>query len=586
MFINGSLFAIFFLNICNLKNIRMINSLKHSFYSFLIITTFPFVSFSQGNSVKETPDNWHQLDKAATGYNGISLDKAYQFVKGKKSKTVLVAVIDSGVDTTHEDLKTILWHNPKEIPGNGIDDDHNGYIDDVYGWNFIGGKDGRNVNQDSYEGARVYHNLKAKYGSIVPDPSSVKTPEERSEIEMYRKAKQKVEGSGLSEVDLLLLKRIYTSVHKSDSTLQLALAKKIFTGNDVEAFNPLTPEAQKAKSVYVGFLQSNKAMDQTNSEFMEGFEQYLTAEDRKIEAKTKAPKDYRGEIVKDDETNINDKYYGNNDVMANTPMHGTHCVGIIGEARNNGKGGDGIADNVKIMMIRAVPDGDEHDKDIALAIRYAVDNGAQIISMSFGKDFSPQKKWVDDAVKYAENKGVLLVHAAGNDAKNIDTADNFPNPVFADGKGRANTFVTIGASGDATNGGLTANFSNYGKKEVDLFSPGVKIYSSLPGSVYGKLSGTSMAAPVVAGVAAFLLEYYPELSARQLKYVIEKSAVQPTEKVKLPGTDQDVNLSDISKTGGFVNAYEAVKLAATIKGERNLKQPVLIAPKIIKHKKG
>ncbi len=563
----------------------MVNYFKHTFFSYLIITTIPFISFAQGTSIKETPDNWHQLDKTETGYNGISLNKAYQFVKGRKSKTVLVAVIDSGVDTTHADLKTILWHNPKEIPGNGIDDDHNGYVDDIYGWNFIGGKDGRNVKEDSYEGARVYHKLKAKYGSLVPDPSSVKTPEERAEIELYRKAKEKIEGDGASEVDLVLLKRIYTSLRKSDSILQIAMQKKVFTGNEVEAFNPLTSEAQKAKSVYVGFLQANKSMDETNAEFMEGFDGYITSQDRKIEAKTKAPKNYRAEIVKDDESNINDKYYGNNDVMAGTPMHGTHCVGIIGEARNNGKGGDGIADNVKIMMIRAVPDGDEHDKDIALAIRYAVDNGAQIISMSFGKDFSPEKKWVDDAVKYAESKGVLLVHAAGNDAKNIDTADNFPNPVYEDGKGRSNTFVTIGASGDATNGGLTASFSNYGKKEVDLFSPGVKIYSTLPGSGYGKLSGTSMAAPVVAGVAAFLLEYYPDLSAKQLKFVIEKSAMPAIEKVKLPGSDELVNLSDISKTGGFVNAYEAVKLASTLKGERNNKAPVIIKPKIVIKKK-
>jgi len=262
-------------------------------------------------------------------------------------------------------------------------------------------------------------------------------------------------------------------------------------------------------------------------------------------------------------------------------------VGIIGAARNNGKGSDGIADNVKIMMVRAVPDGDEHDKDIALAIRYAVDNGAQIISMSFGKDFSPQKKWVDDAVKYAENKGVLLVHAAGNDAKNIDTADNYPNPVFVDGSGRSNTFVTVGASGDPTNGGITANFSNYGKKEVDLFSPGVNIYSTLPTKDnYGKLSGTSMACPVVAGVAAFLLEYYPTLSAKQLKYVIEKSSMQVNEKVKLPGSELKVNLSDISKTGGLVNAYEAAKLASTLKGERNIKEPIIIKSKIKTKTKG
>ncbi len=558
----------------------MIRSIKLPVLIF-IFSAFSFASFAQGTSKKEEINNWYQLDKAETGYYGISLNKAYQFVKGKKSKTVLVAVIDSGVDTTHEDLKKVLWHNPKEIPGNGIDDDHNGYVDDVYGWNFIGGKDGRNVKEDSYEGARVYHKLKAKYGSLIPDSSSVKTPEEKAEIEMYRKAKQKIEGDA-NPAELLFMKRILPNLKKGDSIIAKELNKVEFNCTDLENYFPVDINARNAKAIYLGTCKANNNNDITNKQIFDDLEGQI----RKGEAVEKAPEDYRGEIVKDDESNINDKYYGNNDVMAGTPMHGTHCVGIIGAAKNNGKGSGGIADNVKIMMVRAVPDGDEHDKDIALAIRYAADNGAQIISMSFGKDFSPQKKWVDEAVKYAESKGVLLVHAAGNDAKNIDTADNFPNPVFADGKGRANTFVTVGASGDATNGGLTASFSNYGKKEVDLFSPGVKIYSTLPGSNYGNLSGTSMACPVVAGVAAFLLEYYPDLSAKQLKYIIEKSAVPISEKVKLPGTDEKVNLSDISKSGGIVNAYEAVKLAATIKGERNNKQPAIIKPKIVKKKKG
>ena len=557
-------------------------SIRRTFVLSLLIIGFPSLIFAQGTTVKETPDNWHQLDKKETGYSGISLNKAYELLKGKKSKTVIVAVIDSGVDTTHEDLKPVLWHNPKEIPDNGIDDDKNGYVDDVYGWNFIGGKDGRNVKEDSYEGARVYHKLKAKYGSLVPDESSVNTAEQKAEIETYRKAKAKIEGDGTAGVDLFLFKRIFDNMHNSDSILQIAMNKKVFTGKELDAFIPTTPEAVKAKNGYLSFIKSNNSLDQTNKEFMEGFEEYLKGEERKTEAKTTAPRDYRGEIVKDDEKNINDKYYGNKDVMAGTPTHGTHVSGIIGAARNNNKGGDGIADNVKIMMIRAVPDGDEHDKDIALAIRYAVDNGAQIISMSFGKDFSPEKKWVDDAVRYAESKGVLLVHAAGNDAKNIDTADNFPNPVYVDGKGRPNNFITVGASGDETNGGLTANFSNFGKKEVDLFSPGVKIYSTLPGSTYGKLSGTSMAAPVVAGIAALVLEYYTTLSAKQLKYILEKSATPLSEKVKLPGTDEKVYLADLSKTGGIVNAYEAVKLAATLKGERNTQVPVIIKTKIVK----
>jgi len=233
----------------------------------------------------------------------------------------------------------------------------------------------------------------------------------------------------------------------------------------------------------------------------------------------------------------------------------------------------GVADNVRIMMVRAVPDGDEHDKDIANAIRYAVDNGAKVISMSFGKSFSPQKSWVDDAVKYAASKDVLLVHAAGNDAKNIDSTENYPNPVYLDKSGVAGNFITVGASGDSTNGGFTASFSNYGKNSVDVFAPGVNIYSTLPGGdKYGNYSGTSMATPVVAGVAALIREYYPSLTAEQVKYAIDNSVSPQTEKVKLPGTDEMVNLSDISKTGGELNAYNALKLDSTLKAEKSKKE--------------
>jgi subtilisin family serine protease len=231
---------------------------------------------------------------------------------------------------------------------------------------------------------------------------------------------------------------------------------------------------------------------------------------------------------------------------------------------------NGIADNVRIMMLRAVPDGDEHDKDIANAIRYAVDNGAKVVNMSFGKSISPQKQWVDDAVRYAESKGVLLVHAAGNDAKDIDINDNFPSPVFKnDSTARAGNWITVGASGDPAAGGLIGSFSNYGKKEVDVFAPGVKIYSTLPGgNQYGNLQGTSMASPVVAGVAALLMSYYPDLTVQQVKNIIEKSATPPNIKVDKPGTGEEVSMAELSRTGGIVNVYEAVKLANAVSNEK------------------
>lgn len=529
------------------------------------------------NVNKELPKGWHLTDRTKDGFYGISLDQAYEFVKNRPSKTVIVAVIDSGIDTLHEDLKPILWRNPKEIPGNGIDDDKNGYIDDVYGWNFIGNKDGRNVKQDSYEGARVYHKFKAKFNAADFDPANLKG-EEKDQYEMWVKAREKVEGDagGGGGADLIFLKRALESSQKNDSVLQIVMDTTNYTGKDLEKLAPSTSEGQKAKAGMLYILKAFNMMETANTEFLEGFADFVRGEERKKEAAEKAPEDYRGAIVGDNYYDINDRFYGNNDVMANTPFHGTHVAGIIAAKRNNGIGMDGVADNVRIMAIRAVPDGDEHDKDIALAIRYAVDNGAKVINMSFGKGFSPEKNWVDDAVKYAESKGVLLVHAAGNDASNIDSVDNFPNPVLKRLNSRATNWITVGASSDplAEPGfkSLTASFSNYGKSEVDVFAPGTKIYSTIPGgNTYGNAQGTSMASPVVAGVAAFLMSYYPTLTPQQIKQAIEKSSVSPDRPVKIPGSDEDVELAEISKSGGLLNAFEAAKAAAAIEAEQKAK---------------
>jgi cell wall-associated protease len=546
--------------------------------------------FAQGNSFKSVPKGWHLLDKDKDGYSGISLDKAYEFVRAKKikSKTVLVAVIDSGVDTLHEDLKGILWTNPGEIPGNGIDDDKNGYVDDIYGWNFIGGKDGRNVKQDSYEGARVYYKYKQLYSGKTVDTTAM-NQEEKDQYKMWSKARANIEGGEDGEqVDIVFLKRALETTLKADSSLQAILGKKSYTGTELQQYIPKTAEESKARSSFLYLYKATSSgMETTNTELADGFKEYVTGQERKKEAAEKEPPSYRADIVKDNEDDINDKYYGNMDVMASTPFHGTFVSGIIGANRSNNMGVNGIADNVRIMMIRAVPDGDEHDKDIALAIRYAVDNGASIVNMSFGKSFSPGKKWVDEAVKYAENKGVLLVQAAGNSAENVDVADNFPNPRLRADKTTASNYITVGASGDPANpqeGGLVASFSNYGKSNVDVFAPGVKIYSTMPGgNTYGNSQGTSFSSPIVVGTAAFLLSYFPTLTAQQIKYCIEKSARPVTVKVKKPGTDELVDMNSLSKTGGLLNAYDAAKLASTLNAK-----PVKKLPKssLKKDKKG
>jgi len=554
-------------------------SMKLWFIGIILITNLAV--YSQGTSAKtELPKSWHLMDKEKDGFYGISLEKAYEFVREKnlKSKTVLVAVIDSGVDTLHEDLKDILWTNPKEIPGNGIDDDHNGYVDDIHGWNFIGGKDGTNVKDDSEEEGRVYYRFKEKFEGKNIDPARL-DGEELDEYKMWIIAKKKIMGDGTENaVDLAILKRVVAACIKSDSILQKAMGKAEYTGDELDSFQTTSPESKTAKSVLLYLFKENKIMEMTNTLFLADFKEQADREEKKEEIKEIPPRDYRKEIVKDNESDINDRNYGNNDIMAGDPMHGTHVSGIIGAIRNNGKGANGIADNVRIMMIRAVPNGDEHDKDISLAIRYAVDNGARVINMSFGKNLSPQKKWVDDAVNYAGSKGVLLIHAAGNNNADVDTIGNYPSPVMKNSNIKAPNWITVGASSDPLAEpefkSYIASFSNFGKHEVDVFAPGTRIYSSLPGgNKYGNLDGTSMAAPVVTGVAAFIWEYYPNLTAEQVKYCIEKSAVGNDLKVKKPGTEhQMVNLSDISTSGGIINAYQAIKLAASLNTDLKKKE--------------
>jgi cell wall-associated protease len=553
----------------------------------LILSVATLITFTatraQGKSARaELPKSWEMMDKAKDGYFGISLDTAYGFLKAKglKSKTIIVAVIDTGIDTLQEDLKDVLWVNPKEIPGNGIDDDHNGYIDDVHGWNFLGNKDGRNVTDDASEEARIYYKYKQRFEDKDFDKSTLKE-DEKDTYTMWAKAKKKIMGpdTEASAVDLVMMKRVVSACLKSDSILQKAMGKTEYTGHELESFQPINSEGKTAKSVLLYLFKEEHLMDMTNKMFLEEFQEETDQEAKKIEQRETPPKNYRHDVVMDDESDINDKNYGNNNVMAGSPVHGTHVSGTIAAVRNNGKGINGIDDNVRIMMLRVVPNGDEHDKDIALAIRYAVDNGAKVVNMSFGKSLSPQKLFIDDAVKYADEKGVLLVHAAGNEAENIDSADNFPNADFKGTKNKAPNWITVGASSDpaaeSANKGYLPYFTNFGKKEVDVFAPGTRIYSTLPGgNKYGEFDGTSMASPMVTGIAALIMEYYPSLTPEQVKLCIEKSVSEPLTKSKRPDSEQIVNFSDISASGGIVNAYGAVKMAYIMTNESKTKEPM------------
>lgn len=530
------------------------------------------VAFGQIDSLK----GWHLRDEQTDSLNGISINKTYDFLKGKKSKPVIVAVIDSGVDTTNEDLKNIIWTNPKEIAGNGIDEDGNGYIDDVHGWNFLGGKDGRNIKKESAEASRVYHRYKVQFDKKQINESELSAGD-KEHYELWKQAASIINTKPDDQVELMFVEMAYKAVKKQETVLKAEMKKDTFSIADVEKYTPPTIEAQKAKLSYLTFMKLTKAeSEETNTNTFSQLEEYIEQKKKTLAAKDSVPENVRAEIVKDDYNNINDRFYGNNDVMGPASMHGTHVSGIIGAQRKNGFGADGVADNVKIMIIRAVPDGDEYDKDIALAIKYAVDNGAKVINMSFGKGLSPEKNWVDSAVRYAELKDVLIVHAAGNDAEDNDTTGNFPNPDLKIAHRKAANFITVGASSDPKiNGSFIADFSNYGKNSVDIFAPGVKIYSTLPGrNTYGFLQGTSMACPVVTGVAALIRSYFPNLSAEQVKFAIDNSAVKDTAvTVTKPGTKEVVAMTQLCISGGWLNAYNAVKVAATLQPQNKEPKP-------------
>jgi len=498
----------------------------------------------------EAPRDWQLLD-VSDRVVGISERRAErELLAGKQPKrTVLVAVIDGGIDTAHVSLKANLWTNPKEIAGNGKDDDNNGYADDVHGWNFIGGKDGKDVQYDLLEVTRLYVRCSKtpNAGSTAKLPAPDAATCKRASDEYQ---KQREQNKNMQEQ----VQQIATVMTRANEILHRAMGPESLTKAKVSAFQPTNQDAMQAKVMWLRLADAGITPGEL--------------EDAKKDVESKAKyglnPDYDPRtIVGDDYANLSERKYGNADVMGPDAKHGTHVAGIIGGVRGTPGGIDGIATNVKIMMVRTVPDGDERDKDIANAIRYAVDNGANVINMSFGKGFSPEKVAVDDAVKYADSKGVLMVHAAGNDGENLAEKPSFPTPAYLSG-GRPSNWIEVGASSWKGLDSLAAPFSNYGRAQVDVFAPGVDILSTVPGGGYERESGTSMATPVVSGLAAMLMSYFPNLSAADVKRIILDSATRyADQKVVRPGAEngEQVPFASLSVTGGVVNAYSAVKLA-------------------------
>lgn len=497
--------------------------------SLLVLTlSVTNVSLAQTKEEKAAAKEEAKRQKAIPNwYNGkgpgMNTESAYKMLKKRTSETVVVAIIDSGMDIEHEDLQGRIWVNEDEIAGNGIDDDNNGYIDDVHGWNFLGNANGENANDIRLEMTRIYAELDKKYGEM---PVQITSEEDSEEYALYLEVKEEVEAN-----------RAYA--------------------------------AQVLPIIKQRMENGSEEMKQQMKGALDYFETQLNVHYNP---------DHNGRaIIGDDPNDFSDTNYGNNDVEGPDALHGTHVGGIVGAVRGNEIGYDGVANDVRLMSLRAVPNGDEFDKDIALAIRYAVDNGAMVINMSFGKSYSPHAEEVFEAFKYADSKGVLLVHAAGNDSKNIDEEPNFPTSMYDFQQQKLDHFITIGASTRYLKDDmLPAPFSNYAKRGVDVFAPGFEILNTVPQSDYQELQGTSMACPMVSGAAAFLKSYFPEMSMKEIKDVLLESATsyRGELQIKPGGMSRDEELEsdmadfgNMSTTGAIINLKEAVKMCLEKEGK-------------------
>jgi len=526
-----------------------------------ILFAFSLLLFIQITGVAQTTapklKGWQLLNYKEDGYMGTGVKEAYELLKGRKSQTVIIAVIDSGVDTLQEDLKAALWVNPREIPGNGKDDDGNGYTDDIHGWNFCGSSSGENLSNNTHEIERVYHKWKNEFEGI----SEKKIPADRKFLYSQWKRAESLINKDYEEYqqNIKNIENASLLFNSSNTILTSYLKKTDFIKTDLAAVNG-SDSVNWAVRLWKSVFDRGSDPQIKNTDIIRDLEAYHNTLLNNRKRKEDLPVDFRGALTKDNYENIHDSIYGNNNLKSSSGNHGTHVSGIIGAIRNNNIGMDGIVDNVRIMMIRAVPGGDEHDKDVALAIRYAVNNGASIINMSFGKPVSPYKQLVDDAIAYAASKNVLLVHGSGNDGQDIDENSFYPSPFMQDGT-KATNMLTVGASGDYSLDGLVAGFSNYGIKTVDLFAPGMYINSTITNNNYEPADGTSMASPVAAGVAGLLKSYFPALTPAQIIDLLMRSGTSITDSVTLPGTDKKTTLNKLCKSGKIINAYEAVKLA-------------------------
>jgi len=510
----------------------------------IIVFLVPMFAVSQSKS------DWQHLDPEIDNILGVSTYRAYEHLKNKKSKPVIVAVIDNGAELTHQDLQGQFWTNPNEIEGNGIDDDKNGYVDDFHGWNFLGNAKGQNIKRETTELTRIYGVLNKRFENM--DKAKL-NENELKDFGNYQKIKHEYFAAVKQKKDEInLYQNILSNCLEADSILKEYFKKDTYSQSELMSISKNDSQVLALGNYMLKVFQADLSISK-----IEGI---IDNNKQDLDTRLNPNFNIRKEIIGDNTDDLKDSKYGNNQVGAQSPYHGTGVAGTIG-ALHNGIGVDGIAKNVKLMILRVLPNGDERDKDVALAILYAVNNYADIINCSFGKPWSEHPEFVEYAMRKAEKAGVLIVHASGNNGQNNDSIATWPTGYYANAT-RAKNWISVGASQMKDDENLVANFSNYGKNSIDVFAPGVDINSCILNSKYELASGTSIAAPVVSGIAAVIKSYYPKLKATQIKEIIIRSAYIPkTADVFMDGQiKKKTKMSNTSVSGGIANLYRALLL--------------------------
>ncbi len=511
---------------------------------------------------------WHWKDLEKDGVHGVSLYKAHQVLTDLKLQPtpIVIAILDGGIDTSHQQIRPFLWNNPKEIPGNQKDDDRNGYIDDVHGWNFLGNALGVNIDKAAAEKTRIYHQYKTEFKQDKLD-STLWDQKKKQTFKIWQQAAAEIIFSEEDADNLAFIKMAKNAVVKMGNILIKELEDSNFIAEKLEPYQPIGKIAADTKISYLRTLLA-LGIDKTSGyqTILENLNEYISGKEQSATSMDIAPEDLRKNIIQDRYTDFKDQFYGNNNVMGPNAKHGTHVAGLAAGITENNNNKTSFNSPIKIMGVRVVPDGDEYDKDIALGIRYAVNNGAKIINMSFGKSFSPEQAWVDSAIRYAASKDVLIVHSAGNESYDLNTKSVYPSPYSSVFKNRAENMITVGASSDPTIGtSLITDFSNYGNQVVDLLSPGEKIYSTAPNQQFVYLNGTSMSAPILSHIAGLIRAYFPKLTAKEVKTILMQSCWKPKDEnilFPIPQKEQSKKLTELSLEGGIINAALSIQNAA------------------------